>query len=496
MSSALSLSLIKDINLRLILNSLGAYTQTQASCPLSKLVLVLVSLLLLCCSFNTEALSATTVQVINGTQPYLTFDNRVTKVTTTEELLWIKLSDGTTITPAINTSATTPIVLPNAGETLADVQMLVPTLANSIALSALIGAPYNYWGDDDGDGQGTNGITVTGNLSVRITDKDNQAVSRSATLNICQAPYKVALTSTAGSLITQYGRPNSRSFNGSSVTYYISPKAAPKICYAKPNLSLGTGIYAGPADIWNPLRGFLVQSTESSSYSRNFPTTGANNLYFDLDIGGINGSTLTWSTVSQGGITATMTPSPDNANNIRVTLTGPVATSSQQSSATPGSIATPSLPQTFVLVGKDSSNKAVLSYGFELKQWFVNRGNKSDNYPNQSSWCRNLGGGYRLPQVKDLTNAKCGVNNSNFPCVNGIDGATPASTQNNYQRNIGAGLFTEWGYMYSYAAAGFVSYFYWASDSNGRSPFYVGSDDGDVDSIDPVNSFRGFCAYP
>ncbi|OCG07633.1 hypothetical protein A9G13_05255 [Gilliamella sp. wkB178] len=445
-------------------------------------------LLLLPYATTTQALSATTAQVIHGTQPYFTFDNGATKYTTTNGLLWITLSDGTHITPAINTSATTPIVLPNVGETLADVQMLVPTTANSIPISTFLGAPYNYWGDDDGDGQGANGVTASGDLSVSITDKDNQAVSRSASLDICQAPYKVALTSTAGSLTTQYGLPNSSSFSGGTATYYISPKAPPKICYARPNRgAYGTGDYAGPATIWEPYKGFLVQSTTPSGYNRNFPTTGANNLYFELEIGGVKGSALTWPTVSRGGITATMTPSPYYPNGIRVTFTGPAATSSQWSSDSPGRIATPTLPQTFELVGKDSSNNEVLKYGFQLRQWFVNRGEKYANYANTSSWCSSLGGGYRLPQVKDLTNA----------VRTGAVGATPSSTMNNYQRNIGAGLFTEWGIMNDYTAAGFVDYYYWTSDSYGSNQFIVHSGYGIVDSDNPSYSRSGgVCAYP
>ncbi|OCG08976.1 hypothetical protein A9G13_02660 [Gilliamella sp. wkB178] len=458
---------------------------------------------------TTQALSATTAQVIHGTEPYLTFDNGVTKVTTTEGLLGITISDGTTqttYTPDNTSTAANPIVLPVANQRFTDIGMLVPTTTDSITLNALIGAPYNYWGDDDGDGQGTNGVTATGNLSVSITDKDNQAVSRSATLDLCKAPYKVELTSTAGSLTTQYGLPNSSSFSGGTATYYISPKAPPKICYARPSLQFGSNNepgggflgwnFAGPATIWSPTKGFLVQSTESSGYSRNFPTTGANKLYFDLDIGGVNGSALTWPTVSQGGITATMTPSPDNANNIRVTLTGPAATASQQSSATPGSIATPTLPQTFVLIGKDSSNNEVLKYGFKLQHWFVNRGEKYANYANTSSWCSSLGGGYRLPQVKDLTNAVCTSQAiaDGWRCQGAV-GATPSSTVNYYQRNIGAGLFTEWGFMYSYTAAGFVSDYFWTSDSNGSYRFYVNLV-GIVDSYNHSITYHGVCAYP
>ncbi|OCG09073.1 hypothetical protein A9G13_03180 [Gilliamella sp. wkB178] len=469
-------------------------------------------LLLLPYATTTQALSATTAQVIHGSQPYLTFDNGVTKVTTGDGLLGITISDGTTkitYTPADNTStASNPIVLLKENQSFTDIGMLVPATTDSITLNDLISAPYNYWGDDDGDGQGANGVTASGDLTVRITDKNGQVVSRDTVLSLCdKAPYKVELTSTAGSLTTQYGLPNSSSFSGGTATYYISPKAVPTICYARPNLQYGKNNetiwgssgwnFVGPATIWNPTKGFLVQSTESSGYSRNFPTTGANNLYFDLDIVGVKGSALTWTTVSQGGITATMTPSPDNANNIRVTLTGPFATAAQQESATPGSIAKPTLPQTFVLVGKDSSNREVLKYGFELQHWFVNRGDRDDIYAYTSSWCSNLGGGYRLPQVKDLTNAVCsgsGVEPS-FPCTGAV-GATPSSDGNHYQRNIGAGLFTEWGDMTGYTAAGFVYNRYCTSDSNGSYQFNLMPNFGNVFSVNPSYVTYGVCAYP
>ena len=473
-----------------------------ASKHLSKLSLILVPLLSY--SVNTQALSSTMAGQIHGSAPYLTFDNGVTKVTTTEGLLGITLSDDTRITPATNTStAGNPIRLPEDNQSFADIGMLVPTTTNSINLKDLIGAPYNYWGDDDGDGQGANGITVSGRLSVSITNKINQAVSRSATLDLCNAPYKMVLTSTAGSLTTQYGLPNSSSFSGSTATYYISPKAKPKICSVRPSLNDGVGDNAGPADIWSPTKGFLVQSTESSSYSRNFPTTGANNLHFDLLAAGVDAATLTWPAVTQGGITATMTFNPpkddsfnpDGASSVRVTLTGSTATSAQINSASPGSVVTPTLPQTFELVGYDSNNKAVIKYGFVLKQWFVNRGSKYDTYYNHSSWCSNIGGGYRMPQVKDLTNAKCGVDSS-FPCVNGIDGATPLSTVNTYQRNIGAGLFTEWGNMGRYTAAGFANSSYWTSDRNDLDQFAVYSYNGHVSSNYPGHSYDGVCTYP
>ncbi|OCG62481.1 hypothetical protein [Gilliamella sp. GillExp13] len=89
---------------------------------------------------------------------------------------------------------------------------------------------------------------------------------------------------------------------------------SPVINYVRPNLFLGNDKYAGPADIWNPDKGFLVQSTNPKSYNLNFPTTGAHNLYFDLLISGVDINELTWKPVTLGGITATVTNVVANDN--------------------------------------------------------------------------------------------------------------------------------------------------------------------------------------
>lgn len=95
-------------------------------------------------------------------------------------------------------------------------------------------------------------------------------------------------------------------------------------------------------------------------------------MYFDLDIGG--GSQLTWTPVTHGGITATVTRTLPNAGDnwisnhsvevMRVTLTGPRASDNQKSSDSPSPISKPTLPQTFELVGRDSQGSVVVKYGF------------------------------------------------------------------------------------------------------------------------------------
>ena len=110
---------------------------------------------------------------------------------------------------------------------------------------------------------------------------------------------------------------------------------SPVIKYARPNLQLGSGDYAAPANIWNPDKGFLVQSINPELYDLNFPTTGAHNLYFDLLISGVDINELTWEPVTHEGITAKVTnvvardywiPDEDKGQVVaRVKLTGPEA---------------------------------------------------------------------------------------------------------------------------------------------------------------------------
>ncbi|OCL22119.1 hypothetical protein A9G07_08445 [Gilliamella sp. wkB72] len=449
--------------------------------------------------FSGHALtSQTTRNAIQGSAPYLTFDGGRTRIVDTNGLLGITLSDGTHYTPSTNSSSSSrPIVLPVVGQSFADISMLVPTDTNSVDLSSLIGPPNNYWGDDDGD----SGVSATGRLSLSIVDKNGQTVSRNSVLTTCNSPYKVTLSSTNGTLSTRYGFPNRSDFRTSNVTYYVNPKVAPLVCFARPNLKYGklgeaswapSHDFRGPTWMWDPAKGFLTQKTDPRYYGQNFPTTGANGLYFDLDISG-SSQPLSWSPVSLGGITVTMSNS--TATSVRVTLTGPYATKSQHNSNSPTPISKPTLPQTFELVGRDSRGNAVVKYGFTLKQWFVNRGNVTEsNYSPALSWCSRIG--YRVPKVKDLTNASCRGSHSGTRCQGSV-GATPSSPYNYYQRRIGSGFFTEWGYMEDYSGVGFKRAFYWTSDPHGREQFTVSSNDGFVEWNSDTNYYiSGLCVYP
>ncbi len=272
----------------------------------------------------------------------------------------------------------------------------------------------------------------------------------------------------------------------------------PVINYVRPNLILGKDKYAGLADIWNPKKGFLVQSINPESYNLNFPTTGAHNLYFDLLITGIDVRDLTWEPVTHEGITATVTndvvcdswiPYEDCKEWVaRVKLTGPVARYRWDNPKP--SVVKPRLPQTFELVGRDIYGVEVVKYGFVLKQWFIHRGDKSLYY-DMLIWCHNIG--YHMPRVRDLTNA-VNVNGGLLPPV---VGASPSSPYNNYMRHIDAGFFSEWGVVDFYKGADFGFNYHLSSedenDKNTSFMYVVDSAYGDIRTGSSMGSFYVVC---
>ena len=458
------------------------------------MVLVLTMVVLQSISFANYALTTKTTNIIYGSAPYLTFDGGRTRVTNTAALLGISLSDGRRFTPTTNNSSDNPIVLPVAGQSFNDIGMLVPTDTNSIALSSLIGTPYNYWGDDDGDGQGVNGVTATGSLNLSIVDKNNQAVTRNEVLTICKAPYKLTLSNTEGRLTTRYGVPNESRFTAGNATYYINPKASPVICYATPYNDGSVGLSDA---VWVKRHGFLPQSATPSSYGSNFPTTGADNLYFDLEIGG-NIQALSWAPVSHEKITATMTNS--TSTSVRVTLTGPAATPSQWSSDNPGKIDRPSLPQVFELVGRDSHGNAIVKYGFVLKQWFIHSGTYSNTRSIISSKCNSFG--YRVTKVRDFTNASCQGRNSEY--CRGYDEIVGTNPQNTYVRSIGEGFIPEWGIQLNRYIGFDVHYtIYWTSEQTSDNLYNIVVMWGNIPiilipvrDITTTSKYPGLCVYP
>lgn len=320
--------------------------------------------------------------------------------------------------------------------------------------------------DDDGDNNFK--LSVKTQLSTDFYDNLGNKIS-DKTKTFCDiannhpSPYKLKISGDL-TLTTQYGVPNSKEYNISTTETLIQPSkeyllpVTNQICYLKPNLNDNTNAWLdlGASSMWDPDRGFLVQSTNPSSYNKNFPTTGSNRLFFDISF--ITDKPLTWSNVSVGGITAKVSNITNNS--VRITLDGPYASVSQSDSNNPSPVAKPSLPAVFELEGKDSKNNTVIKYGFSLKQWFIHR-YRWAIVGTQRNWCTQTG--YYVPDVKDLTNAqgtsKDATDNNQIPSpppIPTFPDQASASTANFYRRHIGAGLFTEWGSMGIYNDQGII----------------------------------------
>ncbi|OTQ73990.1 MULTISPECIES: hypothetical protein [unclassified Gilliamella] len=302
------------------------------------------------------ALSSFTTESIKGNAPYLTLDDGVSKITSTEELLAIKLPNGTVITPQNDVSSiTNPIELPDKKNTYGSVQTIVPLPISGnnqfpvINMTDLLAAPYNYFADDDGDGFDTNDLitaTATGEIKIKwearnpavadinaknaFIDITSKVKSHPDTIpDLCDGVHKITISASDSELTTPYGDPNTNHFQEGSHSYYLTPKLDPKVCYAQPNLffdggSLGGIDYQVDGILWDvaqvedgsdygdyrgyPSKGIKVlRATNSGNYQgetsitkNNFPTTGSHGLYFYLLFGGItpeavlaaNGSTV------------------------------------------------------------------------------------------------------------------------------------------------------------------------------------------------------------
>ncbi|MWN05467.1 hypothetical protein [Gilliamella sp. Pas-s95] len=463
---------------------------------LSKLLLAFAPLLLLPYSGSLQALSVQSQQVIQGSAPYLSIDG-VTKVASMEDLLGIRLPNISYIPQGANSAlypnatidqsnVNTPIEMSNITDTFADIQTIVP-LVNypEIQLNDLVVSPYNYGHDDDGD----DNINATGQLTIKWQDKNGTDITGEVKanpnkrFNLCDGPYKLTLTATAGTLSTQYGVPNSSTFTGNAHSYYISGNMnRPVACYAQPNLAyddhaFGTTIWDMDGPNWVLLKGFKI--TNNSNIAENFPTTGSDRLYFYLLLGGIspeqviaaNGTTV--SAVSGSGVSLSLSkentqhwaidlericrtcirggnlyPGGDEA--LKIVLKGPSINSSNKAFS----------PSLFKLYSDVNHTK--LLYSFKIERWYISQPGSTVRYgyADAQNFCRSLGNGYRIPDINDYTNG----NGAGW--TEGLSGRSI----NNCQRKVSykdisgkwvGGLFNEWGFT-----ANTMNNFYEGSDWN------------------------------
>ena len=435
-------------------------------------------------------LTTQTAQVINGTSPYLTYDNGKTVSSTILPLLSLILPNNQAISVLEDTSTSlTPIVIDKPSPTFADIKTNLPfTSYPSMPLANAIVA-NNYWRDADGDKLST----VTGYLKAKWEDvegvdiTDNIKSNPNSELDACKSPYKLTLSADDGALLTNYGIPDMSSFKGGSHSYYIIPNVK-KTCYLKPHLVFGKGSqpgdiyengnYAGPPEQWDPDRGFKPQNINDAT--SNFPTTGSNNFFFIMQLAGltanefiaINSNTVNAS--SGTGISLSLSREGDYA--VRITLKGPAIDSPNKSFSV----------STFKLYSDQS--KTNLIYQFTIWRWYLVKPSTDNTFfDDGQAFCRTLGGNYKLPEVFDLTNA------NGKDIVSGERLAMGLPGQGNvYQRRISywnehwiGGLFNEWGMVNNeyYTGSNWYTGDYVVNHkTTGGLVFNVHSNYGDVDT--------------
>ncbi|MDF7666996.1 hypothetical protein PT273_03925 [Orbaceae bacterium ESL0727] len=264
-------------------------------------------------------------------------------------------------------------------------------------------------------------------------------LNRNAALNLCDsAYYRVELSSTAGALTTRYGYPRASNFTASNATYYIKPYVdRPYVCYAQPNLDhqiWNNTSLIGLVNQWRKDKGFIVQNINDPT--ANFPTTGINNVFFNLTLAGALVSDVTYEAEpASSGLHLDITGS---GNVAKVTLTGP------RHGATPAEAAT-AVPTTFTLYATINGTKTKI-YSFKLNKWFIASPDESillSEY--NENYCNRYGAGYRIPHIAELTNA----NRDSRPYFIWTGSLGNRGTKY-YTRQIGGGLFAEWGDMSTY----------------------------------------------
>lgn len=389
-------------------------------------------LLTLCLPFfsTNAALSATTSATIKGTSPGLSLDGGATFASSLDDLFLITLPDGSQIDPII-----TNTVIVTQGERFQDILPVVPAdgLAHDLASSSLV----SYKDEEDDVPHAT--APIVGTLTMTWKDKFNRAISASelsANFTVCNAPYTLDLQASNITVQSAYGDPIDHVYSGITPrTLTVQISTEPSVCYAQPSLADDDDLFDPHIpSMWDPDKGFLAQISVDS----NFPKTGSDGLFFDLDIAG-NTETLTWAPVTVNGITATMSNS--TTTSVRVTLSGPKASAAQKAAALPTPADRFTRPTRITVVGRNPSGVGVVSYGFSLDEWFIPRTIVGE-FDDQVAWCNALGNGgvdYTLPSTAQLSNL------------------TTTPYRNYLLRKIGEGLFSEWADVTQYAGSEFAA---------------------------------------
>lgn len=391
-------------------------------------IVSLLCSLLIICSKSHAALSAQTANTIRGHEPRLS--------TTLEQ----EISQGTSIFSLFQFEFN-GIIYDDSNIAALKIEPMLYS-PQSLKNSIVAGLKTTLSDDDatDSDGDKDFSLSAIDSLVVKIKNSASQDITNT-TSNFCYlnntfAPYSIEISGDIR-LSTQYGDPSNKDYTQNTLeTNYKQPSKTFQIpgiqgvCYARPNINIDNKT-SGP---WVSNTGFKLQSVTDAS--KNFPTTGFNGAYFSLVTLGVNATELTFDStqITQGNITASI--SIVNNNTINVALTGP--SSGETNGLGPIKYLRPG-----IITIQDKDKK--INYSFDIKQWFIPHAGAL-KYDVAESYCNTLTGSnadYRLPTRAELSNSVY-ANATTYPPYPATDGTN--SLLGSYTRQIGEGMFAEWGY--------------------------------------------------
>lgn len=267
-------------------------------------------------------LSAMTVNVINGSEPYLLLTDGVTKLTNLNELLGFKMPkrDGSSGTEQIDANMNGTTITVPEGMKYRDVVALIAADGN---LHNLTGALV---GDDDGDADIASNTSISGQMKATWYN-NGKVVSKSdlgQELTACEGPYTLKIeVPTAVFAKTKYGFPYITSYGThSGVTYTFLP-AKKRICYIQPySMFVWTNTSSSMMKFphgYNPAvwEGNSNDVLTQKGFKRNsgFPTTGFYKAKFSLIGPGNDQSKYRCSSSANGGKITLSSDSPNNYTN-------------------------------------------------------------------------------------------------------------------------------------------------------------------------------------
>ena len=211
------------------------------------------------------ALSAITMNTIQGTKPYLLLSDGKKKVTSSDDLLGFLMPkrDGGEGVEQIDASMASKVISAPAGMRYKDISALVDVDGQLHDIKVLVG-------DDDGDAVLAENTLVKGQIKATWYDagKVINQEDLGNTLSACGGPYTLTIEIPAAvSVHTAFGDPDSNSYGNHSGVTYTFKQADMRICYLRP-LDMTTypaknGLGGGyDSDVFDPDKGFLATNKE------------------------------------------------------------------------------------------------------------------------------------------------------------------------------------------------------------------------------------------